>query len=101
MNKKLDPGLRSRLRAARGGSEAKAASQDRTAGERIGIIVEFTGNLDDLTAVGFERHSLVEHPTKGYKMRHRPVTEAIGTVIGVVATHTACMPECWKFCHAL
>lgn len=68
MNKKLDPGLRSRLRAARGGSEAKAASQDRTAGERIGIIVEFTGNLDDLTAVGFERHSLVEHPTKGYKI---------------------------------
>jgi subtilisin family serine protease len=71
MNKKLDPGLRSRLRSARSRSEAKAAPQDQPdniAGERIGIIVEFTGSLDELTAVGFERHSLVQHPTKGYKI---------------------------------
>ncbi len=68
MNKKLDPGLRARLRSTRGRNEAEGAPQDRSAGERIGIIVEFTGSLDDLTAVGFERHSLVQHPTKGYKI---------------------------------
>lgn len=28
--------------------------------------MECTGNINDLTAVGFVRHSLVQHPTKGY-----------------------------------
>jgi len=67
MNKKLDPGLRSKLRA-RSRSKAAPASSDHPAGvasERIGIIVEFTGSLETLTAVGFEKHSLIEHPTKG------------------------------------
>ena len=71
MNKKLDPGLRSRLRSARSLNKTAAVPHDHiesTASERVGIIVEFTGNLDDLTAIGFERHSLVQHPTKGYKI---------------------------------
>lgn len=71
MNKKLDPGLRSRLRSARSRSEAEAAPPDQpdsAAGARIGIIVEFTGSVADLTSVGFEQHSLVQHPTKGYKI---------------------------------
>ena len=71
MNKKLDPGLRSRLRSARSRSRGAAASlgqPDSAAGERVGIIVEFTGSVDTLTAVGFEQHSLVQHPTKGYKI---------------------------------
>jgi hypothetical protein len=68
MSKKLDPGLRSKLRAARSRDKAAAAPSDqpdRTANDRIGIIVEFTGSLETLTAVGFEKHSLIEHPTKG------------------------------------
>ena len=69
MNKKLDPGLRSKVRSSRGRSAAAPADQpNSTAEQRTGIIVEFTGKLDDLLAVGFEKHSLVEHPTKGYKI---------------------------------
>ena len=47
MNKKLDPGLRSKLRA-RSRSKAAPASSDQPAGaasERIGIIVEFSGDM--------------------------------------------------------
>ncbi len=70
MNKKLDPGLRSKLRAATQVS-TRAAPQPAEGKEtartvQIGVIVEFTGNIDDLTAVGFVRHSLVRHPSKGY-----------------------------------
>jgi len=71
MNKKLDPGLRSKLRAARDREKvrgARAIQPSLVGGQRIGIIVEFTGALDDLTAIGFERHSFVQHPTKGYKI---------------------------------
>jgi hypothetical protein len=71
MNKKLDPGLRSKLRATRDQTKSRRAPSLQTSlagGQRIGIIVEFTGNLDDLTALGFERHTLVQHPTKGYKI---------------------------------
>ena len=68
MNKKLDPGLRSKLRAARSSDKAAAAPSDqpdRTANTESGSSLEFTGSLEALTAVGFEKHSLVEHPTKG------------------------------------
>jgi subtilisin family serine protease len=71
MNKKLAPELRSRLRSAQSRDSTAAARfgrLDRVVGERVGIIVECTGNVDDLTAVGFIRHSLVQHPTKGYKI---------------------------------
>jgi subtilisin family serine protease len=70
MNKKLDPALRSKLRAARSSIKTAAPGDHADSAEerRIGIIVEFTGKLDDLLAVGFEKHSLVEHPTKGYKI---------------------------------
>ena len=72
MNKKLDPGLRSKLRAARSRDKAAAPASsdqpDSATGNRVGIIVEFNGSLDDLLAVGFEKYSLVAHPTKGYKI---------------------------------
>ena len=71
MNKKLDPGLRSKLRAARDQAKdrmARSIQAGTPGGQRIGVIVEFTGNPDDLTVVGFERHTLVQHPTKGYKI---------------------------------
>ena len=77
MNKKLAPELRSRLRSAQSRNSTAAARfgrLDRAVGERVGIIVECTGNVDDLTAVGFIRHSLVQHPTKGYKI-------ATGTIL--------------------
>jgi subtilisin family serine protease len=68
MNTKLDPGLRSKLRAARSGTKTAAAPADQiiAAEARVGVIVEFTGAVDDLTAVGFEQQTLVRHPTKGY-----------------------------------
>lgn len=72
MNNKLDPGLRSKLQpAARIGTRAapKAARTDTASpDQQVEVIVECTGNIDDLTAVGFVRHSLAEHPTKGYKI---------------------------------
>lgn len=72
MNNKLDPGLRSKLReAARTGTRAapNEARRDTVAPDQpVGVIVECTGSIDDLTAVGFVQHSLVEHPTKGYKI---------------------------------
>jgi subtilisin family serine protease len=71
MNKKLDPGLRSKLRALGNrekGRRARAVQPSLAGRQRIGIIVEFTGTADDLAAVGFERHTLVQHPTKGYKI---------------------------------
>lgn len=70
MNKKLAPELRARLRSAGDDRslvppfEAKAKSERA----RVGIIVEFNGNMEDLTAVEFEQHTLVQHPTKGYKV---------------------------------
>src|SRR5262249_17935213 len=71
MNKKLDPGLRSKLRTVRGQAKDRIAASLQASipgGQRVGVIVEFTGSVDDLTAVGFERHTLVQHPTKGYKI---------------------------------
>ena len=71
MNKKLAPELRSRVQPVQSRSRAAAARferLDRAANDQVGIIVEYTGNLDDLAAVGFEQHSLVQHPTQGYKI---------------------------------
>ncbi|UVT15651.1 MAG: S8 family serine peptidase [Nitrospira sp.] len=71
MNKKLDPVLRTKLRnAGLGIPEPTAARRPRglSRDQQVGVIVEFTGSVDDLTRVGFERHSLVQHPTKGYKI---------------------------------
>ena len=71
MNKKLAPELRSRVRSVQSRSGPAAAQfkrLGRAVGAHVGIIVECTGNIDDLIAVGFVRHSLVQHPTKGYKI---------------------------------
>ena len=71
MNKKLAPELRSRVRSVQSRSRAAAARfgrLDRAASEQVGIIVECTGNIDDLIAVGFEQHSLVQHPTKDTRL---------------------------------
>lgn len=73
MNKKLDPGLRLRLLSLDRSSRTAAGPvkslrrEGRVAGDRVGIIVEFTGSIDDLADVGFERYTLVQHPTKRYK----------------------------------
>lgn len=70
MNKKLAPELRARLRSA-GDDRSMVPPFERKAksdSARVGIIVEFNGNIEDLTAIGFEKHTLVQHPTKGYKI---------------------------------
>ena len=71
MNKKLDPGLRSKIRATQAAAPAAAGSPRRrsvTQGEQVGVIVGFTGQFDDLTAVGFVRRTLVRNPRKGYSI---------------------------------
>lgn len=70
MNKKLDPGLRSKLRKHKTGEAATTApkSRSRAKGEQVGVIVGFTGNAADLIAVGFAQRTLVRHPIKGYSI---------------------------------
>lgn len=71
MNKKLDPGLRSKLRAKQATGEmaiAAPTTRSRAKSEQVGVIVAFTGNVDDLTAAGFVRRTLVRHPRKGYSV---------------------------------
>ena len=71
MNKKLDPGLRSKLRARQASDDTTAAAlrpRSRAKAEQVGVIVGFTGNLDDLTAAGFIQRTLVRHPRKGYSI---------------------------------
>ena len=75
MNKKLDPGLRSTLRARQpAGDTAAAATKSRsrakadTKRDQVGVIVAFTGNVEDLTSTGFVRRTLVRHPRKGYNI---------------------------------
>ena len=75
MNKKLDPGLRSKLRAKQATGPAAAASpkprsraKGETTSDQVGVIVGFTGNPEDLTAIGFVQRTLVRHPRKGYSI---------------------------------
>ena len=75
MNKKLDPGLRSKLRAKQATGPAAAASpkprsraKGETTSDQVGVIVGFTGNAEDLTAIGFVQRTLVRHPRKGYSI---------------------------------
>ena len=71
MNKKLDPGLRSKLRAGQPTAEAAAVApkpRSRAKGNHVGVIVGFTGNVNDLTAIGFVQRTLVRHPRKGYSI---------------------------------
>ena len=81
MNKKLDPGLRSKLRAKQAAGPAAAAApkpRSRAKGgtktDQVGVIVAFTGNTDDLTAIGFVQRTLVRHPRKGYSIATGTIT---------------------------
>jgi subtilisin family serine protease len=68
MTKKLDPDLRRRTRTylARAALSERAAEAEPA--ERVETIVEFTGDVADLIAVGFEARSVIEHQQKGYKI---------------------------------
>lgn len=71
MNKKLDPGLRSKLRTKQAAGATAAAvpkTRSRAKSEQVGVIVGFTGNVNDLTAIGFVQRTLVRHPRKGYSI---------------------------------
>jgi hypothetical protein len=80
---KLDPQLRILLQertpvAGTRGAELQATARSpqaratraaaRETEEPARVIVEFRGDLADLEAIGFVKHSLVAHPTKGYKI---------------------------------
>lgn len=69
MIKKLDPELRRRLRSKHNQITALENEQPKIeARENVEILVEFTGNLADLTVVGFESRTVIEHVHKGYKI---------------------------------
>lgn len=71
MNKKLDPGLRLKLRARQPTAEAAAIApkpRSHAKDNQVGVIVGFTGNVNDLTAIGFVQRTLVRHPRKGYSI---------------------------------
>lgn len=81
MNKKLDPGLRSKLRAKQAaGPAATAAPKPRsrakgdTKSDQVGVIVAFTGDVTDLTACGFVQRTIVRHPRKGYSVATGTIT---------------------------
>jgi subtilisin family serine protease len=64
---KLSPELRAHLRAheaRKAPSPAAGAPEPRV--ERIEVLLEFTGDVADLTAVGFQPRSLLTHPEEGY-----------------------------------
>jgi subtilisin family serine protease len=66
---KLDPQLRDQLRALRArAASAEAGPPDAAEGEPLRVIVQFMGDLADLTAVGFSPTTFSEHPREGYKI---------------------------------
>jgi subtilisin family serine protease len=69
--KRLDPQLELLLHRHKGTLEpslAEALPHLPPADEPLRVIVEFRGELSDLEAIGFVKHSLVAHPTEGYKI---------------------------------
>lgn len=85
--KKLDPELRSRLRAQR---LARLPGAAPAAPARVGLLVEFTGPIEDLVAVGFEPTSVTPHPTAGYSIASGTIAveklEALAAIPHVVQT---------------
>ncbi|HEY7115648.1 MAG TPA: S8 family serine peptidase, partial [Tepidisphaeraceae bacterium] len=69
--KKLHPQLQSLIHRHKGALEpnlAKALPHLPPAGEPVRVIIEFRGELGDLEALGFVKHSFVAHPTTGHKI---------------------------------
>jgi subtilisin family serine protease len=66
---KLDPELRERFRSQHTQSAiAETLPPEAKALELVEIIVEFTGDLADLTAINFELSSIVENSQQGYQI---------------------------------
>lgn len=67
MINKLSPELRRHVRAKQARDAAPTpAEAPAPSAERIDLLVEFTGDVADLKAVGFEPDTLLRHPQKGY-----------------------------------
>jgi subtilisin family serine protease len=78
MTKKLDPELRRQLRAL----QAEAAA-GRRVDAPVRIVVEFIGDMADLTALGFKATTMSEHPVEGYRIA--PGTIPIGRLAELAA----------------
>ena len=74
---KLSPDLHRHAEAAQASQTAQAKQAPSEPGpverggsaslpQRIDLLVEFTGNIEDLKAVGFQPDTLITHPNKGY-----------------------------------
>src|SRR5260370_39347123 len=69
MTNKLDPDLRRRLRSRAPEIQTSAAAPRRAEpSPYVNVIVNFTGPLEDLIRVGFEKYTLNEHAIKHYKI---------------------------------
>ena len=69
--KKLDPQLQllvHRLNGTLHPHDAEALADLPPIGETVHVTIEFRGELGDLQALGSDKHSLVAHPIKGYKV---------------------------------
>lgn len=91
MINKLDPGLRRRVQALqtqKAATLAKALLREET--ERVELLVEFTGDLSDLVAIGFESFGLLQHPRAGYQIAAGSIPvdrlEDLAAIPHVVAT---------------
>lgn len=63
----LHPGL-ANLVARRRGLEDDAGAAGLESAARVHVMVKFTGDLEDLRAVGFEPSTLRQHPTEGWSI---------------------------------
>jgi subtilisin family serine protease len=69
MTNKLDPDLRRRLRSRAPEIQPSAAApRSAEPSPYVNVIVNFTGSLEHLIRVGFEKYSLNEHAIKHYKI---------------------------------
>lgn len=69
MSKKLDPELRSLLKRWRAQSDfTTEVSPSRRVPEQVELIVQFSGDIADLIAIGFEPRSVMENAQQGYKI---------------------------------
>lgn len=68
MNTKLDPSLRSRLVAHGKALAARSSNQPPIAAKRVDVIVQCHESPNDFEGLGMTIGSVIEHPTKHYKI---------------------------------
>lgn len=68
MLEKLDPDLRLLLRKRQQPHAFAAAPRQNPEAETVAVIVQFTGPVEDLSKIGFEKMTVLEHKIEHYKV---------------------------------